>query len=188
MKFTVILKKNINIIKIEENMPTTIFERALDGDISILSETNVSKIFDIEKNTPLHILAKTGAMEILDHPDYHKDFNIGGDTPIHLLARSNNGYKLLSHKMCGVYGNLSGNTCLHILAAKGEIKILLHDQAYTSINCDGILPVQMFKYTMESAMTPVMKEFPAHIHEMISEFSDHLDSFVVRSAVVNTPM
>jgi hypothetical protein len=50
----------------------TLFKKAAEGDISILSDPNVSKVKDHFGETPLHVLSLLGKTAILKHPDMNK--------------------------------------------------------------------------------------------------------------------
>ena len=64
----------------------SIFERAKEGDISILSDPNVSLVKDNYGRTPLHLLAWKGKIEVLSHKDCSLVKNNYGETPLHRLA------------------------------------------------------------------------------------------------------
>lgn len=62
-----------------------LFERAKEGDISILSDPRVSTSYEYDK-TALHYLAGRGKFEILEHPDVDKaSQQYYKNTPLHIL-------------------------------------------------------------------------------------------------------
>ena len=64
-----------------------IFDKALDGDPSILSDPRVSILRDEFDETTLHYLADKGVKGTLKHPDASKVKNKNGNTPLHWSAR-----------------------------------------------------------------------------------------------------
>lgn len=63
-----------------------LFKKAYKGDISILSDPNVSKVKDEHGFTPLHILADKRKIEILKHPDVNEVKSYMGRTPFDWLC------------------------------------------------------------------------------------------------------
>lgn len=68
-----------------ENAAKDLFQRADDGDVTVLQDPNVAKFF-YDGETPLHRAAIKNIPGVLQHPDVSKAKDWTGITPLHKLA------------------------------------------------------------------------------------------------------
>ena len=97
-----------------------LFERAMNGDVGILKDKDVSVIRDAYNWTPLHRLGQVGCFEILSHRDVGVVKENGGCTPLHFLS-GHGGNAILAHKLVAVVKDNLGFTPLHNLAWLGDV-------------------------------------------------------------------
>ena len=64
----------------QQEINNALFYRAYTGDVTALSDPDVSKIRDVRDNTPLHWAARNFD-EASRHPDFDKVKNDKGETP-----------------------------------------------------------------------------------------------------------
>ena len=109
-----------------------LFERAREGDITILEDPNCSKIKGIEGRTPLHYLAEIGKIEVLNHPDIAIVKNKYGRTPLHILAdrekvKASDLKKLFPWYLRNREGKVSKEEITEILNTPNSIQYILSE-------------------------------------------------------------
>lgn len=70
------------------NVYKRLFERAKEGDVSILYESETFTVRDETESLPLHYLGSCGKIEILDYSESYTEENEDGYTAYDLLQRN----------------------------------------------------------------------------------------------------
>jgi len=125
--------------------------RAQTGDVSVLSHSRVSKIYDSNflrtkaNRTLLHTLAARGVVEVLNHPDVAVVRDAENRTALHYLAGSGKGAdKVIKHSQVSLVKDDNGETPLHYLAANYITAVWRHPDYRVVTNVFNRTPYDIF--------------------------------------------
>ncbi len=171
----------------------TLFDKANLGDLSILSDPQVTILKDDKGCTPLHWLAYYCRIEVLNHPEVATVKNDHGDTPLHFLA-----VKLipgvLKHPLVAVVKNIEGDTPLHKIARL--LIVLDHSKVAIVKNNLGKTPLHILIaankhdiHTMYLISKKLNALFPWYIPQLFQLLNDGKFTHITIDVdeIVNTP-
>jgi len=137
---------------------TELHHQAYLGNIKILEDCNVDKVFDSHDHTPLHTLAFLAIPEVLNHPSVNKVKNKKWVTPFMLLAYRGV-VEILKHPAVGKFCYF-GETPLHILAQKGKVEILEHPLVDKIRNRENLTPLHVLVIEGKVSRKMLKKKYP----------------------------
>jgi len=145
-----------------------LFEKAYDGDISILTDSYVGIIKNKDGFTPLHILANEKKIEVLSHTRVALVKDQFNCTPLHTLAMSGC-IEAINHISVSKVFDIFHNTPLHYLGRLRRVDIINHPDFGIVKNSEGHTPLMFFGIGIVSLIDSPYKD------RCIERFMNHPD-------------